>query len=65
MNKKLIDSIVSKQVHELNEEKLQEREVVHIDIVNDPLSSADYKENEDPSKYVDIDLLLHDFYIFF
>lgn len=27
------------------------REVVNIDIANDPVSSADYKENEDPSKF--------------
>jgi len=38
-------------VHELSEEKLAEREVVHIDIVNDPVALADYKEEEDPSKF--------------
>lgn len=39
------------QVHELPPEKLKTREVIHIDIANDPISSADYKPTEDPTKY--------------
>ncbi|KAH9632696.1 hypothetical protein HF086_016895 [Spodoptera exigua] len=38
-------------VHELSPEKLKNREVVHIDIANDPLSSADYKPETDPTKF--------------
>lgn len=38
------------QAHELPPEKLQKREVIHIDIANDPIASADYKPAEDPSK---------------
>ncbi|XP_066251748.1 phosphatidylinositol transfer protein alpha isoform isoform X1 [Euwallacea similis] len=38
-------------VHELPGEKLKSREVIHIDIANDPVTSADYKEDEDPSKF--------------
>lgn len=40
-----------KQVHELPPDKLKMREIVHIDIANDPVASADYKEDEDPSKF--------------
>lgn len=32
-------------------DKLKIREIVHIDIANDPVASADYKEDEDPSKF--------------
>ena len=32
-------------------EKLKTRELVHIDIANDPVASSDYKESEDPIKY--------------
>lgn len=38
------------QVHELPPEKLKNREVISIDIANDPISSADYKPTEDPTK---------------
>jgi hypothetical protein len=38
-------------VHELPADKLRQREVVHIDIANDPISSSDYKEKEDPTKF--------------
>lgn len=38
-------------VHELPPEKLKQRDIVKIDIGNDPVSSSDYKGNEDPSKY--------------
>jgi hypothetical protein len=38
-------------VHELPPEKLKNREVVHIDIANDPVTTADYKEGEDPTKF--------------
>lgn len=38
-----------KKVHELPPEKLRQRDVVHIDISNDTVSSNDYKRDEDPS----------------
>ena len=38
-------------MHELPSEKLKIREVVMIDIANDPILSGDYKPDEDPSKY--------------
>lgn len=41
----------SENVHELPPEKLKTREVVHIDIANDPVTAADYKETEDPQKF--------------
>lgn len=27
------------------------REIVHVDIANDPIATADYRETEDPTKY--------------
>lgn len=39
------------QVHELSPDKLKQREVQIIDIGNDPISSSDYKEDEDPKKF--------------
>lgn len=39
------------QVHELAADKLKTREVVHIDIANDPVIPADYKASEDPTKF--------------
>lgn len=42
---------VSLQVHELPPEKLKQREVVHIDIANDPVAPADYKAAEDPKLF--------------
>lgn len=38
-------------VHELPPEKLKQREVVRIDISNDPVAPNDYKVDEDPSKF--------------
>ncbi|XP_069684082.1 phosphatidylinositol transfer protein alpha isoform isoform X3 [Periplaneta americana] len=38
-------------VHELPPEKLKHREIVHIDIANDPVASADFKPEEDPTKF--------------
>jgi hypothetical protein len=38
-------------VHELPPEKLKDRDVVHIDIANDPVTTADYKPDEDPTKF--------------
>jgi hypothetical protein len=35
----------------LPSEKLKQREVVHIDIANDPVTSADYKPDEDPTTF--------------
>ncbi|KAG7164155.1 Phosphatidylinositol transfer protein alpha isoform-like 1 [Homarus americanus] len=37
--------------HELTGDKLRLREVVPIDISNDPVKTADYKPDEDPSKF--------------
>ncbi|XP_063605865.1 phosphatidylinositol transfer protein alpha isoform-like isoform X2 [Penaeus indicus] len=37
--------------HELTGEKLKLREVVPIDISNDPVKSTDYKADEDPTKF--------------
>lgn len=41
---------ISQKVHELPADKLKSREVIHIDIANDPVQSSDYKPNEDPTK---------------
>jgi len=38
-------------VHHLTPEKLKNREIVMIDIANDPVSSNDYKPTEDPTKF--------------
>ncbi|XP_017144463.1 phosphatidylinositol transfer protein alpha isoform isoform X1 [Drosophila miranda] len=38
-------------VHELTPDKLKAREVVHIDIANDPILPADFKPEEDPTTY--------------
>lgn len=38
-------------IHQLPPEKLKMREVVMIDIANDPIRSNDYKAQEDPSKF--------------
>ncbi|XP_017775488.1 PREDICTED: phosphatidylinositol transfer protein beta isoform [Nicrophorus vespilloides] len=38
-------------VHELPADKLKNREVVHIDIANDPVSANDFKADEEPSKF--------------
>ena len=38
-------------VHELKGNELKNREVVDIDIANDPVSPGDYKEDEDPAKF--------------
>ncbi|XP_055847761.1 phosphatidylinositol transfer protein alpha isoform isoform X1 [Episyrphus balteatus] len=38
-------------VHELPPEKLKVRDVVHIDIANDAVTPADYKPDEDPTKF--------------
>ncbi|XP_017036030.1 phosphatidylinositol transfer protein alpha isoform isoform X1 [Drosophila kikkawai] len=38
-------------VHELTPDKLKIREVVYIDIANDPVLPADYKPDEDPTTY--------------
>lgn len=37
-------------VHNLTQQELRNREVVYIDIVNEAVSSKDYKEDEDPTK---------------
>ena len=38
-------------MHELPKDKLGKREVVPIDIAHDPVTSNDYKEDEDPKTY--------------
>ena len=38
-------------VHQLPPEKLKVREVVHIDIAKDKVATADYKPDEDPTKF--------------
>ncbi|BET00949.1 unnamed protein product [Nesidiocoris tenuis] len=38
-------------VHELPADKLKDREVVVIDVGNDPVPQADYKATEDPAKF--------------
>lgn len=38
-------------VHSLDQKELSKREIVNIDIANDPVSSGDYKEDEDPAKF--------------
>lgn len=38
-------------VHELTPEQLKSREVIMIDIAGDPVSSSDYHEDQDPSKF--------------
>lgn len=35
----------------MSPEKLKSREVVHIDIANDPVVAADYKKTEDPTTF--------------
>jgi len=45
------DNGKQENIHELPPEKLKEREVIHIDIANDPVSNKDYKASEDPKKY--------------
>lgn len=47
----IADSGGQDNVHELPPEKLKQREVVKIDIGNDPVASSDYKAHEDPTKY--------------
>lgn len=39
------------QAHELTGDKLRLREVVTIDVSNDPVKTADYKPDEDPTKF--------------
>ncbi|KAL1456523.1 hypothetical protein WDU94_001247 [Cyamophila willieti] len=45
------DAGQQENVHELTDDQLKQREVVRIDIANDPISANDYKENEDPTKF--------------
>nr|ACO15113.1 Phosphatidylinositol transfer protein alpha isoform [Caligus clemensi] len=47
----LADRGDSENVHELEADKLKNREVIKIDIAKDDVTRGDYKENEDPSKY--------------
>lgn len=39
------------QAHKLTGERLRLREVVTIDIANDPVKNSDYKADEDPTKF--------------
>jgi hypothetical protein len=36
----------------LSKHELDKREVIYIDIANDPVSASDYKEDEDPTKFL-------------
>jgi hypothetical protein len=47
----LPDRGTQNNVHELNSDKLKQREVVTIDIASDSIASTDYKQTEDPSKF--------------
>ena len=38
-------------VHELEDKKLKKRTVVNIDIANDAVAPADFKKDEDPTKF--------------
>lgn len=38
-------------IHNLQKEELSKREIVWIDIANDPCDARDYKESEDPTKF--------------
>lgn len=53
-----------KNIHNLNQQQLIEREVDYIDIVNDPITASAYKKEEDPtlfqSKRADIEPLTAD-----
>ncbi|RXG67054.1 Phosphatidylinositol transfer protein alpha isoform [Armadillidium vulgare] len=42
---------VISEAHELNSEKLKMREIVIVDVANDPVKSSDYKADEDPNKF--------------
>ncbi|XP_045597824.1 phosphatidylinositol transfer protein alpha isoform [Procambarus clarkii] len=44
----------TENIHRLARKKWQKVEVVMVDIANDPVSSADYNPDEDPTKYVSI-----------
>jgi hypothetical protein len=47
----LPDQGETENAHALDDKRLKQREVIHIDIANDPVESKDYKADEDPSKY--------------
>ena len=47
----LADRGNSENVHQLPPEKLKCREVVHIDIAKDEVAAADYKQDQDPTKF--------------
>lgn len=38
-------------MHQLPADKLKQRDVIFIDIANDPVAPNDYKEDEDPTKF--------------
>jgi hypothetical protein len=44
------DKGTQENAHELSPEKLRQRDVIFIDIANDPVLNKDYKETEDPTK---------------
>ena len=49
-NRSYLRGFIDQALH-LSDSKLQLREVVHIDIANDRISTSDYREDEDPSKF--------------
>ena len=36
----------------MSKDELKKREVIYIDIANDPVTVADYREDEDPTKFL-------------
>jgi len=47
----LADRGETENAHRLTEDELKKREVIYIDIANDPVRSGDYKADEDPTKF--------------
>ncbi|CAG0915808.1 unnamed protein product [Notodromas monacha] len=45
------DSGTTENAHRLTPDKLKQREVVRIDIANDPVQSSDFKPDQDPTKF--------------
>jgi hypothetical protein len=48
----IADNGKSENVFNLDKKELEKREVVNIDIANDTIPTADYKEEEDPTKFL-------------
>lgn len=48
------DNGSDENAHKLNQQELIKRQVVNIDIANDPCQSGDYKDDEDPKKFTSV-----------